>query len=116
LLKTAAKGSPGRAGYLHVLQALNAFSLGDVETAKVSLKRATTLAPRDPETHWAVAEVVRDEEPLVAGRSLDIGLRLLPHRAMPGLRMARQRSALRSCDGKSLCKGPWRYRSTRSGE
>jgi hypothetical protein len=115
LLKTAAKGQPGQVGYLHTLQALNAISLGDMTSAKAALKRALERSPRDPETHWAVAEVVRDDEPLVAGRSLEIGLRLLPHRAMHAVRMTRQRDALRSCDGKSPCKGPWRYRVIRSG-
>ena len=114
LLKTAAKGAPGKVGYLHVLQALNAVSLRDQESAKQSLKRALELSPRDPETHWAFAEVVRDAEPLIAGRSLDIALGLLPHRALSGVRMARQREALKTCDGASPCKGPWRYRGSSS--
>ena len=116
LLKKAAKGKPGEVGYLYVLQALNAISLGDMDSAKGALKRAVELSPHDPETHWAVAEVVRDDEPLVASRSLDIAIGLLPHRAMTGVRMARQREALSACDGTSACNGPWRYRVIRAAK
>ena len=92
-----------------MLQALNAFSLRDMDTAKSELNRALALSPGDPETHWAAAEILRDVEPLVALRSLDIALGLLPHRSLSAVRMTKQRQALKACDGEGLCKGPWRY-------
>lgn len=109
LLVSAAKGGPGKVGYLHTLQGLNALALGDMSAARASVDEAIALTPRDPEAHWAFAEIVRDSEPLVAARSLDIALALLPYRAVEAVRMSRQRSALDKCDGKSRCKGPWRY-------
>ena len=110
LLTQAAKGAPGKVGKLHLLQALNAFSLRDMDTAKSELARALELTPRDPEAHWAAAEILRDVERLLAIRSLDIGLGLLPHRAMSAVRMRKQREALNACDGEGPCQGPWRYR------
>ena len=110
LLKIAAKGRVDKTGRLHALQALNAFSLGDIVTAKTELKQALELAPADVDTLWAAAEILRDQDLFMARRSLDIALGLLPHRSKRGVRMQKQRAALLACDGQSQCKGPWRYR------
>ncbi|MDP6942990.1 MAG: hypothetical protein QF464_02475 [Myxococcota bacterium] len=109
LLELAAKGLPGEVARLHTLQALNAFRLGDLDKAKRELARSLDLGPKDYQGHWAAAEILRDTDLFAARRSLDIALSLLPHRAMPSVRMKRQRTALLACDGSAKCKGPWRY-------
>ena len=114
LLKTAAKGTPGKTGRLHTLQALNAFSLGDPETAKQELRRAIELSSRDHHAHWAAAEVLRDMDLFAARRSLEIALALLPHRSRVSVTMKQQQEALAACDGSDSCSGPWRYKAGRA--
>ena len=53
LLSEAAKAAPGKTAYLHIIQALNALSLGDPGAARGSADKALALDPRDPEAHWA---------------------------------------------------------------
>ena len=100
---------------LFVYQAMNAFNLGDVATARRLLDEGAELEVVDPDIYYCRAEITRDTERELARSDLQRYLALTegtPHANVKKQARVRDMLAhLEQCiaDGTPKCGGPWEH-------